>query len=112
MTQAPRVIAIAHGQTLLLEDIVAAVVWVVMAFLNRSALGDGPRIFSVVLFCMGTKLSWLYLDDPNSRPTLVVTALIWLVSLAVIMLLFSDLFSGLPQALRYRLPHARKGRAV
>lgn len=106
-----RVIAVAHGRTLLLQDIVAAIVWAVMAFLNRSAPGDGPRIFSVVLFCMGTNLSWQYLHDPNSRLTLVVTVVIWLVGLAVVTLLFSDLSSGLTRVFRYRLAPARKRRA-
>ncbi len=89
-----RAIAVAHGQTLLAEAVVAAVFWLVMAFLNRSAQGDGPRIFSAVLFCIGTSLSWQYLHDPNSRATQVVTVAIWLVGLAAIMLLFSDKLSG------------------
>jgi len=85
-----RVIAAAHGETVQIEDIVAAVFWLVMAFLNRSAPGDGPRICSVLLFCWGTQLSWHYLHEPNSTPTQAVTAAIWLIGLMVISLLFSD----------------------
>ena len=102
-----RVIAVAHGQALLDEAMVAAVFWLVMAFLNRSAQGDGPRIFSAFLFCMGTSLSWQHLHDPNSRATQVVTVAIWLVGLAAIMLLFSDELTGFFRATFRRMRHAR-----
>jgi hypothetical protein len=102
-----RVIAVAHGQTLLAEAMVAAVVWLVMAFLNRSAQGDGPRIFSAVLFCMGTSLSWQYLHDPNSRATQVITVAIWLVGVGATMLLFSDELSGFFRATFRRMRHVR-----
>jgi hypothetical protein len=101
------VIAVAHGQTLLLLDMVAAAFWLVMAFLNRFTRGDGPRIFSVVLFCMGTKLSWQYIHELNSRATQVVTVAIWLVGLAAITLLFSDKLSRFLRATFRRMRHAR-----
>jgi hypothetical protein len=105
------VIAAAHGQTLQIEDMVAAVFWLVMAFLNRSALGDGPRICSVLLFYCGTQLSWQYLHEPNSRPTQAVTVAIWLIGLTVILLMFSDKLSSLSQATLRWGPHARSGTA-
>jgi hypothetical protein len=40
-----RGIAVAHGETLLAESVVAAVFWLVMAFRNRPARGGGPRVF-------------------------------------------------------------------
>ena len=102
-----RVIAVAHGGTLLAEAMVTAVFWLVMAFLNRRAQGDGPRIFSAVLFCMGTSLSWQYLHGPNSRATQIVTVTIWLVGLATIMLLFTDELSDFFRATFRRTRHAR-----
>jgi hypothetical protein len=103
-----RDIAVAHGETLLVESMVAAVFWLVMAFQNRSARGDGPRIISAVLFCVGTRQTWQYLHDPNSRATVSVTAAIWLVGLAAIMLLFSEMLSGfLPGSFRATLRQIR-----
>ena len=96
--------AVARGETLLAESMLAAVFWLVMAFQNRSARGDGPRIFSAVLFCVGTSLTWQYLHDPNSGATLSVAVVIWLVGLAAIMLLFSDKPS---RAFRTTLRHSR-----
>jgi len=102
-----RVIAVAHGETLLDEAMVAAVFWLVMALLNRRAQGDGPRIFSAVLFFMGTSLSWQYLHDPNSRATQVVTVAIWLIGLAAIILLFSGELSGFFRATVRSTRHER-----
>jgi len=102
-----RVIAVAHGQTLLDEAMVAAVFWLAMAFLNRTAHGDGPRIFSAVLFCMGTSLSWQYLQGPDSRGTKVVTVVLWEVGLAAITLLFSDKLSSVVQATFRWMRHMR-----
>jgi hypothetical protein len=93
---------------LLAESIVAAVFWLVMAFQNRSARGDGPRIFSVVLFCGGTSLTWQSLHDPNSGATLSVTVVIWLVGLAAVMFLFSD---ELSRSFRTALRRVRRSRA-
>ena len=91
-------LAAAHGGTLLFEAVIAALFWLVMAFLNRSARGDVPRAFSAALFLMGTKLSWLYLHEANSAGTRVITVTIWLVGLAAVTLLFRDELSGLLRA--------------
>jgi hypothetical protein len=102
-----RVTAVAHGQALVAEALIAAVFWLGMAFISRWAQGNGPRIFSAVLFCIGTSLSWQYLHDPNSTATQVVTVAIWLVGLAAIMLLFSDKLSGFCRATFRQTHHAR-----
>jgi hypothetical protein len=102
-----RGIAVAHGETLLAESVVAAVFWLVMAFLNRSARGDGPRIFSVVLFCAGTRQAWQCLHDPNSAATLSVTVVLWLVGLAAVMFLFSDELSRSFRTALRRTRHVR-----
>jgi hypothetical protein len=106
-----RVIAVAHGGTLLAEAMVAAVFWLVMAFLNRQAQGDGPVIFSAVLFCIGTSLSWQYLHDPNSRATKVVTVVVWEVGLVAITLLLSDKLSSFLRATFRWMRHTRSGTA-
>ena len=64
------------------ESIAAAAFWLVMAFQNRAARGDGPRILSVVLFCGGTSQTWQYFHELNSGATLSVTVVIWFVGLA------------------------------
>ena len=102
-----RGIAVAHGETLLAESIVAAVFWLVMAFQNRSARGVGPRIFSVVLFCGGTSLTWQSIHDPNSVATLGLSVVIWLVGLAAIMFLFNDELSRLFRTALRQVRHSR-----
>lgn len=79
----------AQGKTQLASAVVAAACWLVMAFANSRARGNGPRIISAILLAMG--LSALRGDGaPRSTAMMVLSVIICLVGVVTVALLFSD----------------------
>jgi uncharacterized protein len=88
-------VVVAHAETLVASSVIAAVLWLLMAWANRRARGNGPRITAAVLFVLGTESLWSSFHDVNSAATLTVDVAIWLVGLTVIVLLFGKSAPGL-----------------
>jgi hypothetical protein len=83
-------IAVAHGQTIAVTCTVAAALWLTMAYANYRARTDAPRIIAAVLFYLGTEDFAQYFKDPNTAATRAFAVVTWLVGLAVLVLLFSN----------------------
>ena len=83
-------IAVAHGQTIAVTCAVAAALWLIMAYANYRARTDAPRIIAAVLFYLGTEDFAQYFKDPNTAGTRAFAVVTWLVGLAVLVLLFSN----------------------
>ena len=97
-------IAVAHGQTIAVNCTVAAALWLTMAYANYRARTDAPRIIAAVLFYLGTEDFAQYFKDPNTAATRAFAVVTWLVGLAVLVLLFSNVVA---KAVRNRTARRR-----
>jgi hypothetical protein len=91
-------LVVAQGETQFAFAVAAAACWLLMAYANSRARGQGPRILSAVLLALG--LSLLQGSGaPRSAATLTLSVLVCLVGIAAVVLLFGD---ELRRPLRHR----------
>ncbi len=89
-TSLMRTLVSAQGQTEMYLSLEAAACWLVMAYANRAARSDAPRIISAFLFVMGIASLQLDFSAPRSAASIALSFVICLVGLGVVLLLFSD----------------------